>query len=836
MLFRALAARGETHATLGTAWIRAGGVRVVGAPCQPESRQSRARREFHHGLLALLGLALLLAACGRRLPASEGTSALRANLVRAGRVELLVPEALTADARAAAQGWELPTEVLALDRDPGGDGGAARVVLGRPDAPLVQGLLAALPLPLLPGVGEPGVGEPGKSLRLLGRRFSWGAAVLTVVVADPERTGLPLTLVVSRNQRRLRGVLPELAPGVRPGLWVTESGEPHLEAQLTWAGRLRPGSVVDRTPRRIAMPDQYESLYDVQGLEVAAADEVARNVSGAWGTELVGLVETLVEWAPVELPQGFHVVLESHLDGFRDGFVGEQAPAELARYDPLEERLTALVSADLPFDLAPLGRALLLAAIGEPFDPWVADAAALDAAGTFLGRDLERWCARLARVRRWTVRELLAPDALERTSPLALRPLRALLWRVLREQCEELGKPFRPLVLSLWEGAAPRPEWGELLAERLTELEAEHGIDLADAARAAGAAALEGTWSGFVVEPPWVQGSHPFGSRGFEQSLLPARELGARAITLRAHFAAQPGVGYGLPRRRDPTFAPLEGDAALLAAMSQARAMGWRVALVPELLASPTGIREAARVLTTAEEWQAFFDRQRAAVLHTALLAELGGAQICYVGFDLPRAAHTVWTGAGQEDPAARFLRRVKASGWSGVTGVIATARAVYGGALAYAAAFPGPLDAVGFWGDLDLAGLALRPDLAGPETPWAVDDDTTRRRLAMRLDRIPERLPQGMPWLVAEVGFRSVVRAHEGAAEPGGAAGAAGALEQARLFRALGDVLAERSAEEWPLGVFVLGWSSDPGTVSERGYSVRGKPAEEELARIFGH
>ena len=56
----ALAARGGTHGTPETDWIRAGcvafppsihGIRVVNAPCQPESIRLRAHREFHQRLL-----------------------------------------------------------------------------------------------------------------------------------------------------------------------------------------------------------------------------------------------------------------------------------------------------------------------------------------------------------------------------------------------------------------------------------------------------------------------------------------------------------------------------------------------------------------------------------------------------------------------------------------------------------------------------------------------------------------------------------------------------------------------------------------------------------------
>jgi len=744
-------------------------------------------------LLALFPL-LAAGACAPAQPAARGPADLAANLAAA------------------------PVEYLVAGEARGQTGGA-RVVAGFPEDPAVAGLLGHL---------EVGLEEGDRGPTLQGRPLDWRTTSLVAVWRDPERPALPLTLLVAGDRARLELELETLVPGWRPGLELRRAGEPWLRARLTIDGRLQSSTLVEETPAYQRDPGRFRRMGFADGVITTRSDPT--QISRAHLEQYVLALEEAIAraaWCELALPKRLELIAEARVEGpFPQG-----APRSLATYDPLARRLRALLVAapgggrGLDDGGRALAAGLLRAELGDPAQGWMLDAAALDAADRLGGVPLERWCAHLALEREWSLEEILAEDVLERESPWAVLPLRALLFRALRESLSPAE------LLERWSTEGDRALDGVDFGARLQRLRDERGGTLAEEQAARRAGALEGPWRGAILLAPPASGEHGLGSPGCAEAFEDLSELGASAVTLRCHSVADRGAGSGRPSSPPPASCVLEGDAALLVALAQARAQGLRTALQPALLSSLSGGLDGDRLTTGVEMWRAHLEARRATLLHAGLLAELGGAELLFLGSGTPQAAATAPApgSEGDEGGGIGAWREARIRGWDRIlTGV----RPVFTGALSYAADYPGRADEIGFWERLDLVALNLRPDLTPLDTPALPQDKLLGRRLGRLLDQAREfAAERGGPLLISEVGFRSVHLAGQRRTERGGAASEVG---QARVLDAWIAVL-EELEEDALLGVLIAGWPTDPsGERRSRGPSLAGKRAARSLRTLF--
>jgi hypothetical protein len=303
--------------------------------------------------------------------------------------------------------------------------------------------------------------------------------------------------------------------------------------------------------------------------------------------------------------------------------------------------------------------------------------------------------------------------------------------------------------------------------------------------------ALAQRFDGFnVIAVP----GHPYGSVTAHQSLAAAERAGAKAIAIVPFLQQRDPQHTGLVRGDDMP------DAALRLAIREARVLGLEVLIKPQVAieGSWAGSVEPA----TADDWRAWFERYRAALVQIARVAAEENAEALCIGTELEKTT---------QRPE-----------WNDV---IAAVRAEFQGLLTYAAHNVEEAEAVPFWPRLDLIGVTLYPKLGA-------DDDHEGRRAAMRavvvrLEALAAR--EGKPVLAAEIGIRSAKGA---AAKPWESVKERAAESDPTLQR---QVLADwLDALDRPAvtGVLIWQWLTDPtpDSAADTDFTVQGKPAERVL------
>jgi hypothetical protein len=238
-------------------------------------------------------------------------------------------------------------------------------------------------------------------------------------------------------------------------------------------------------------------------------------------------------------------------------------------------------------------------------------------------------------------------------------------------------------------------------------------------------------------------------------------------------------------------------DAMLRLGIREAHALGLKVMVKPHVWVegSWAGSVEPA----AAEDWRAWFERYRDALVPMARLAAEEGAEALSIGTELEKTT---------QRPE-----------WNDI---IAAVRTAFPGLLTYSAHNVEEAEAVPFWPQLDAIGVTLYPKLGE-------DADRDGRRVVMRaaadrLDALGQR--ERKPVFVTEIGLRSArgaarkpwESAEERAAEPD-------AMPQADVLADWLDVLDRPSIA----GVLVWRWFTDPkaGGPADTDFTVQGKPAE---------
>lgn len=761
--------------------------------------------------------------CGRSLDPSQHEGALQLGLARAAHVELACSEdVLQEAARRALERFRLAGHETQL-AGPGAPAGAARILVGTYKEEQLTALCSRVGAEFSRMAQLDASPAEHGAFEVLGRKFTATTAVLVATFEDPDQSGVPLTVVVGNTPLPLRGLLARLRPAWKPGLEVWSEGRRVLTADLQPDGRAIGTSVRDLRSRFQLHPDDYQAFgSQAEGVRGYASSDVPVARLTEYTAALKRARANAAQWSGSANGQALSVLVHSHADGYAvDG-----AMDQLARITPVVVGMEALLVAGLPHDGGGAAAgSYLLDVLGPPLSEWWLDAACVDAAGTWWGRDLETWCAELADMDLgMTASQLVDPAARASVSPHVLVPLRGMLFRQLRADMEDeelirgwTGDKLLIVDAALEERFAARIETLRSNAAGRDERRAAH---LAEASR--------GEFRGFALTSPIGDAASGYGSRSAERSLDELIGHGANAVTLTSFLGLRPGPGLGTALPEVPRFGSLEGDAALAATITKAQHEGLRTVLVPHLLASPAASWDGASARGTPEKWNEFFDGYDAFLTHYALLAELLGCDVLAVGSGLAEAT-SLKRRAGKETTAVHEqMFAARRAGW---TRMIERARATFGGALTYAAEWPQQAEAISFWRELDYVGAIVVPDLRAEGRKGPPDD----RRVAGVLTKVLTKIATfsdsvERPGLVLELGFRSTQNA---ARALQGASGSEDALEQGRLYRQLLIARRRHAAGSGLAGLFLWSWSTSADG-DPRGFSPRGKPAEASVPSLL--
>lgn len=635
----------------------------------------------------------MFAACTRRQPVDEDGAAavLMRNLVAAGTVDVIAADdAIEARcaaiaARAPLAGEPRPNVVATAEL---GRAGNARTVIGTASDPPVVGLVA-----------HAGVDFPRPAcFRVLGQHFTDPADTLIATFEDPERPGLPVSVFLGNDVRALARDVREPLFGWRPELRVFHRGELALRVPLTRAGRPRVERVVRPGPERAQLRREYVALpFNPAGMGGERSPDVADARALAYVEACSRAAGRTSLWtSPGKAAQPVALVLHAHLEELA-AWTGSR---ELAWSNPHDDTVHALLASDVLDDAgAELALVVARRALGEPVEPWMSDAARYAGASAFDGVELERWVAHLGRAELVpSVREIV--DARSPHSPLLVRPLRAALWRALIEaRGDDHARQLWSGTLRFHADAAA----DELLAGWVARCVALHPAEAR--ARDPFERWSAGLW---IEEPAWVdrqaRDGGGYGTRACDASLAAAARAGADVVVLSSSAIASSDVpadaGSGL-RERATT---LEGDLALLCAAGDARRLGLRAWLAPQLLSAPAGTWSGSWLRGERDEWRAFFEEYRRFAVHQGLLAELGGFELASLGADLPETARLVVHGRRGQPAEVEWKRE----GW---TDVVRAARGAFRGAWTWIAASEEEARDFGHWSALDA--VAIEPRLS---------------------------------------------------------------------------------------------------------------------------
>tara|TARA_R110002096_G_scaffold52503_8_gene137118 strand:- start:31263 stop:33605 length:2343 start_codon:yes stop_codon:yes gene_type:complete len=771
--------------------------------------------------LILLGFALVLGlapGCDRKLnAATDGTLALGQNMFRSGHLTVQAPTELHADLQPHLERW---SEVC----------GGLSLVIQAPGEPVTEGPVLSFDLVQEGPVWTQAFAEtwgPGAALDEMEGSIDEIVAIRTYGHREEasfgEATTYPYTQVTATRLDRLRSALPHVRPGWRERRVLLRRGEVLLHHGGT-----------DESARWIVAPEDArftpDPLKSQAGWTVRADDIEAARV-GAYLTKVATMRARLGRWATIEDARDWNLVARNTIPA-PHGSVGPNAAAfrpapqqRLARVDRPTRTVFAFLLEDEVDDAGrEVGRSMVLDALGAPSEDWMLDGAAWEAADAHAGVELQAWCARLGALpERPSIEDLLAPSCA--WSHHIVGPLRGLLVRIAIEQPGGADS-----LRAAWSGnagaLAAMRDLGPALEERLATLRERYPelVSVAVEASARRVGAVMTTSS---------QGT-PMGSHLGGLALAYLGHAQANTVALWTESAERvdpdPGAAW-LPQHHAGAG---EGDVALLIACQQARAHGMQAILMPQLLATPSGLPAGQLVRVFDSMWEQLFDDFTRFTEHHALLAELAGASHLVVGHSLPEMSHVLWTEDRPESAGLAAARAHKRAGWNRA---LDAAEAAFTGGLMFSAAEPHKVDFVDFWARMEGVATACFPSLSGGgET--APDDEQIRRQIASYLQpALRAAAEYDKPLWILPAGFRSTTTSWAG---PGRNGGVSSPQQQARMLKLLDDVLDGLSERDPNLiaGVLVWRWSTHaPGGEDypggRRDFSIRGAPAEAVLTDL---
>jgi hypothetical protein len=682
------------------------------------------------------------------------------------------------------RGSELQVRVTAADARRGS--GVRRLLLTGPDAPAARRVLEVL---------------DGELAAFVHARDARGGALIATL-PDPEDGQQALTVCLAWSGSELvdPGRDLDLERLLEPTWRI---GWQRFEGALCTAAS-------DGSPPRTEPPPAARTCAQWSALEpdrswLAVADTDAR----AAVVELLGEPPRPFPDARVRLWESAHA-LGRVVGGAAPSFVRPAAGVlELAR------------DADAAVARGALAELYARAAFGEPRQRLLADALAVRVSGAWWGRDLERWCARLAAPPLAIGLEDLERDA-GRVPHRAL-PLSALALDVLR------GLRGAAAVRRAWnEGGSIDAELSAAFSARLAGLSAGYGEALRNEARQRRMEVRMREFRGgvnLVLErsaPGREEARH--GSPQARAALERARELGADAVAIDWVEVLRPSareLAWGAAQARRPW----AGDYELAGSARAARELGLRVLFKPHLWISASGTFAGAALSYSEQDLQRYFEALRELTLQSALLAELCGAEILCLAAEqrMPSFTRDELGGAGWDAEHYAWKR----ARWSDL---IAAARAAFDGGLTYAAHWDGEPFGIAFWDQLDFVGLDLfAPIEPRPQAPDAFDLQAVRAELWNRLHWAQGVAGYvGRSLLVTEFGYP--LRAGEWT-RPERPSGEVDPLRQAQVLETLADVLALVRRNPTPLaGVYLWNLPIEGSSA----YAVGGPASAAAVRRVF--
>jgi len=738
-----------------------------------------------------------------------------------------------------------------------GDPGAVRFLVGAPTDPEL------LPCAEACGV-EPLVG----GFRVLGRDYTRAGDALVAVIEDPLHAGRPLCFALGNDLERVSAYLDGIPRLTRPHLWVHDDGELALECPLALDGHPRAEEATDYLARR----SQYFAggrTMDDRGVKMHLGNPIAGERWAAYVGALLRVRRRVSQWFGVSELPACELFVYTHQADF-EACLGTSA---LSLENRLRPRVHVLLAPDLPDDAgAGLARVLARSLAGAPAAEWLEDGLGLAAAQSWWKRPLDEWVAHLGAAKLLPqVNELLAPDAAERFSEHVLAPARGLFFRQLVQSADSRH------VRALWKGAQGEPARNQALYQRAIQ-EATGDAQPArgkgtkssqatgrsgDAPKAGDsrtkAKGVKGAASGAreraervsagtqeraeAKEGPaqrerrqrrgpvrhglaLVEDGHAgYGSRAADEAITEACALdpGPDALSLTIFATTEDPLAPLCPPRARAVHGSAS-DLALASTAAAARAAELTLFFSLEVLARPSGAWADVLSWTGGDEQGQFWVRYERIAQHYALLSELLGVEAFSFGSNLRESART----EGPLEERNSELTELRRAGWKGL---IARLKAAYGGNLLFTSRSPAEAEEVSFLDQLDAIGLFLFPrGLEG-----APEEDELRRVLRFELQKAVDLgVRWNKPLYLVQVGFPARADSWSAPMVPRGDLDLGA---QARFFEALADVLDEK-LENGPAlrGYYLWNWPCDAERAGalDAGFSLRGKPVESALRRLF--
>lgn len=761
---------------------------------------------FAHCSIALssIALSLLASACSRRAPAGVGGgAALMQNALRASALEVVAEEhALReplerAAAHLRAAGPHERFDAHVVDAASAQDQDVPRVVFGTRASSTAQRLIALAGVQAIGDAAHP-------EFTYAGLHFADPNHVAIATFEDPDRPGLPVSIVFANDPRVAAQFATELAPSWRPWIRVLRAHDLLLTGAIGLDGspRLddlaRPGLA-----RRTLEATLTTVASETNGLAVRApvgtdpvrlaryctACRSARQRSASWSSPGTALpVARLVAWSHPE-------------DYLQDGDLNR-----LSRFDPIDLSTSALMLGGLDDGGAAVARAGAWAALGSPSEPWMDDAAGVEAAWSWWGRPLDPWLAHTGKIgRELSTARIVAAQAHEEISAHVLAPRRAALWRFLRET---RGDTF---VRELWRGtrgleldAAFDARFQAWIDARLATAAVDHPNRRGLTRKVDGdGQPLRGigTCDENAVEAKLAR--HGYGTRAFDASLEVAATNGANALLVTAFTRDEPGLAPLFGDENWRVLAPREGDVRIVSALLAGSARKMRTLFAPHLVTGEGGTWFGGWTQSDAATWTAFFDHYAGVVQHQGLVAELGGAHVLSIGTGMLAVSSTDLGGRRTNPSEVEW----KSAGW---TRVIRAARAAFPGYLTYSACNVQEVEAITFWKELDFVGFELWPLLPEWRSSAA---DRPRDEMASAIDASLAALERaarasGKRALITQASFSPDLLGSARNSAPVSTSRA----WQAQQFRELGSQLQTWSGRSLLAGLFAWRYSGEQG------------------------
>ena len=331
----------------------------------------------------------------------------------------------------------------------------------------------------------------------------------------------------------------------------------------------------------------------------------------------------------------------------------------------------------------------------------------------------ERWTARLRAADAVPSLPALATDTtLVHDSPYAQGPVAATLVSFLQSHDGEdvlQADPPRDALRRL------SPAW----ERHLDSLAAAHGSSFSSAPSLPDD--LYGANVAFATGPAW--GSPPgYASPAGDAALSALRDLGASAAAIVPYTAMPaPDRPVSLLRRRHPGAS--QSDATVAHALRRADALGMDVMLKPQIGGEVEW--PGAIDMPTHAAWDRFFDHYTDWMLHYAMMAERHDVEVLSIGTELVEATRT------HEAEWRRLIERV---------------RAVYDGAVVYAANWGEEAERLSFGDALDAVGVDSYYPLSSDPNASDAELRAGAEAVADRIQDVADRT--GTPVLLTEVGF----------------------------------------------------------------------------------